>query len=219
MKKFLLLALCAISTMSLFAEPFSLEKIKSFKTSQERNKYAFEAQVSSESTQGIHAQAAFGYIVANKKNLTVSEINQLMKKFDSINDIAFVYGRLFASYGHEKYAYEYANRYNDGSYRQRTIYFDLLNFAKFNNREKVWEYGTKILDANGIGCVDDVMANTVISTMFRYKTKNITKEQQIEFLSKLAQIYPIPGTDFNKWKSVMGFVGFKYKQLTGKELF
>jgi hypothetical protein len=29
-------------------------------------------------------------------------------------------------------------------------------------------------------------------------------------------MYPIPGTDFNQWKSFMGFVGFKYKQLTKK---
>ena len=55
--------------------------------------------------------------------------------------------------------------------------------------------------------------------MFRYKPQSVTKEQQIELLSKLAQIYPIPGSDFNKWKSFMGFVGYKYKALTGKDLF
>jgi hypothetical protein len=32
-------------------------------------------------------------------------------------------------------------------------------------------------------------------------------------------MYPIPGSDFNKWKTFMGFVGYKYKALTGKDLF
>lgn len=59
----------------------------------------------------------------------------------------------------------------------------------------------------------------LLANAFRYKSKNVSKEQQIAFLEQIAQMYPIPGTDFNQWKGFMGFVGFKYKALTGKDLF
>ena len=55
--------------------------------------------------------------------------------------------------------------------------------------------------------------------MFKYRPNSITKEEQIKFLEQISQRYPIPGTDFNQWKGFMGFVGYKYKVLTGKELF
>jgi hypothetical protein len=69
------------------------------------------------------------------------------------------------------------------------------------------------------GCENVTTAHDTLTKMFRFKPASVTKEQQIEFLSKLAQIYPIPGTDFSTWKPFMGFIGFKYKSLTGKELF
>jgi hypothetical protein len=31
--------------------------------------------------------------------------------------------------------------------------------------------------------------------------------------------YPTPGTDFETWRGFMGFVGFRYKSITGKDLF
>lgn len=40
-----------------------------------------------------------------------------------------------------------------------------------------------------------------------------------DLLAKIGKKYPAPGADFEAWKGFMGFVGYRYKAITGKDLF
>ena len=70
MKKFLLFALCAISAVSVFAEPFSASKAKELivKTA-EFNKYCYNAEFSKESNKH-HFVGYVNYLTLNKRGLT-----------------------------------------------------------------------------------------------------------------------------------------------------
>ena len=221
MKKFILFALCAISTLSVFAEPFSNEKLNQIvKTKQydAMKKYCYESQVSAESNYN-HMFFTLEYNKSNKKDyLTIDEINAIAKKFEGKidnNSFQMALGNSLAINGYTDQAIKINEKIN--STTMNSLIFNRYIYNK--NKQKVWQFGKKIIICDGEGFYNSKEATNILTKMFRYKPVNISKEQQIEFLSKLAQIYPIPGSDFNKWKSFMGFVGYKYKALTGKDLF
>ena len=218
MKKFLLFALCAISAVSVFAEPFSQKKCASKTIWDEKLLYSYESEVSSESNYN-HLTFALRYLQKKtNRYLTVEEINDYAKKFKGKvkdNEFKLAIASNMAYNLHIDDALKYSQGIQPIWLKQAI--FDA--YIKAKNKEEAWKYGKNILINNGQGQTNDVIVNKILTNMFRYKPASVTKEQQIEFLKQVAQIYPIPGTDFNKWKSFMGFVGFKYKQLTGKELF
>lgn len=151
--------------------------------------------------------------------LTIQQIDNAAKIF---KDLSFYKTFLYTAYvrnGHLEYVQNKLKQ--DSSGIDLTVLKScLLNrYIQRKNKEKIWKTGCQLLLNDGAGITDTQVAMLALSSVFRYKPSNITKEQQIELLSKLAQIYPIPGTDFNKWKGFMGFVGFKYKQLTGKDIY
>ena len=217
MKKFLLFALCAISACSVFAEPYSnakslqLYKAKKFKLWSE---YCFNSEISAESG-GYHVSGVRYYLQANVKNFTKQQAFNKLDQFKNIapteKSLNYEKAQVLASMG---FADE-ALRMSDDPRIKYAIY---AHYRSANNKEMMWKYGTCALLTDG-GYTSSIAANQILTRIFRYKPASVTKEQQIELLSKLAQMYPIPGTDFNQWKGFMGFVGFKYKALTGKELF
>ena len=69
MKKFLLLALGTIFASSVFAEAFSVDKLKTINDFKDKTQYAYESQVSNNSTLG-HMQLYFIYLKNNQVKLT-----------------------------------------------------------------------------------------------------------------------------------------------------
>ena len=245
MKKFLFATLTVLTAISVFAEPYSKQKYKSFKgVAVDERKYCFEAQISKE-TDFFHMFQSLYYLISDQnKSLTVQEIKQHGEKFASVlsKQTRFdIMGQVAGDLGHEQFA---LNCYQIS--KSRYIFGRLYNYySKNNNLQKIekllndkriskevkfeiyfgqkdyakmWKTGQQLLLVTG-GYQNVNYCNKVIVRMFKYRDKSVTKEQQIAFLEQIAQIYPIPGTDFNKWKNFMGFVGFKYKQLTKKQLF
>ena len=210
--------------------------------------YCYKAEVSNETNIEHFLQYFNYYRYQLRKYLTVDEINDLSKKFENkIEEKQFKLNKLyvFATFAHAEQVIPYVNQYTDSEknlmlsilccayieQKQFDKAFELIKqgvnsnafvaFAKKSDvkyKSGLWIAGKNILLANG-GLQNPKQANEIIVALFRYKTADITKEQQIEFLSELAEMYPIPGTDFNQWKPFMGFVGYKYKSLTGKQLF
>ena len=220
MKKFLLFALCAIASVSAFAEPYSrikCDQLSKQKKWKQWGEYCYNSELSKQS--GIrHAMGVRNYIFRNRKTLklTKADIQVCLDKFKNVVNEVALKDQVAEIY----LAYDYV----DEALKLRSNKDGYFNFKVYNHYrikkqyDLAWIYGKKALLANG-GFSMPVQAMNTLNNMFRYKPSTITKEQQIEFLSKLAEMYPIPGTDFNQWKSFMGFVGFKYKSLTGKELF
>ncbi len=90
--------------------------------------------------------------------------------------------------------------------------------AYYSSRDKknTWETGVIYL-------LDDyrtpVDAMDKLKKMFNRKPSDLPDQKVVEFLTDLADKYPTPGSNFDEWKGFMGFVGYKYKAITGKDLF
>jgi hypothetical protein len=86
MKKFLLFALCAIATCSLFAEPYSSAKYKELKQNKkhfEAIAYCYESEISAE-TDYNHCYHYVNKLSIDKKfRLTKNEIDAAVKKFEN----------------------------------------------------------------------------------------------------------------------------------------
>lgn len=63
------------------------------------------------------------------------------------------------------------------------------------------------------------VAMNVITNMLNRVPESYDDARLANFLSKIGKKYPAPGSDFEEWKSFMGFIGYRYKSLTGKDLF
>ena len=218
MKKFLLFALCAISAASSFAEPYSKAKSLQLKGVQ-LLKYSYEAQVSKE-TDYRQPLRAMKYVKEElKQTMNAQQVQQFMAKYKNsftTKDFEVITAQVAAEFGNYDFAIEFFKKHPDRYILERLSNNGYKKEIIKNNY--YWKLANVVLLQDG-GCANVLQANTILTEAFRFKSSTVTKEQQIEFLSKLAQIYPVPGTDFNQWKGFMGFVGFKYKQLTGKELF
>lgn len=89
--------------------------------------------------------------------------------------------------------------------------------SRLKNRQKVWECGVKLFDQYYVP--NATVAMNIIKRMFELRPKTVTNEQVAQFLKMIGDKYPTPGTDFETWRGFMGFVGFRYKSITGKDLF
>lgn len=213
MKKFLFCTLCTIFASSVFAEAFSVDKLKTINDFKDKTQYAYESQVSNNSTLG-HMQLYFIYLKNNQVKLTADQLIKHTQKFQKIKNYEDGLGIVYAMFGFEKEAIAQYNKTKNMNIINRLY----IKYKNDKNFDKCWQYGTKLLTQLG-GFNNPNKCTDIIHIIFRYKPTSITKEEQIKFLEQIVQIYPIPGTDFNQWKNFMGFVGFKYKTLTGKELF
>ena len=203
------------------ASEYSSKEYDQLKTTDQQRSYAYNSSVSSDTKIDVrHMIAYLSYVKANKKsNLTIQQIDEAAKIF---KDFGYYKTFLFEAYvknGHIEYVQNKIKQNKSGIEVSIVQYALLERYIVLKNKEKVWKVGCEFLLNDGEGYNNVAAATAALNSVFRFKPLTTTKEQQIEFLSKLAQIYPIPGTDFNQWKSFMGFIGYKYKALTGKELF
>ena len=214
MKKFLLFALCAISAVSAFAETFSINKYYQIYKTKNYHKWAEYCYNAEISVSDAHKQInGYRWYLSYNKFSKEQGLKQLEKFQGKISEKP--YKKNIALF-----------LVNIGNIQESIKTFDCLQvrhaiwnyYLREKKNDMMWKSGKDLLLIEG-GYDQPTIANKIITHMFRYKPASITKEEQIEFLSKLAQMYPIPGTDFNQWKAFMGFVGYKYKALTGKELF
>ena len=227
MSKFLLILVGLFTVTSVFAEAYSTTKMRELIKSgnyKDMTKYAYESQVSND-TGWAHIDNAIAYFIRCVKNCdaSVQQIEQQIAKFkDKIGKKTMDRIRIkyYSWCGHDKEAANILKNYEtEYDYASDYYFYRYVNVRDVkHDKNLTWQYGKQLLLMDG-GFNNPVSANIAINRIFRYKPESVTKEQQIEFLSKLADIYPIPGTDFNQWKNFMGFVGFKYKQLTKKQLF
>ena len=227
-----------------FAQPFSMAKYNSIDNHSEKRKYAYESQISKQ-TNFYHVFQSYYYcIVELNKNFTVQQIISYSKKFENNVDkkiLADIIGQVAGDLGYQQFAFKqfqickseyifnrlasfYVKNKNTAKLQQLLDNNKVSAFVKvrickqLKNYDKLWKFSEQLL-LTIPGCNDTNRCQTIIQDMFKYRPKSIKKEQQIVFLEQIAQMYPIPGTDFNQWKGFMGFVGFKYKALTGKDLF
>lgn len=63
------------------------------------------------------------------------------------------------------------------------------------------------------------VAMKVMTSMMNQVPASYDDAKLADLLAKIGKKYPAPGADFEAWKGFMGFVGYRYKALTGKDLF
>lgn len=90
--------------------------------------------------------------------------------------------------------------------------------AYYSSRDKknTWETGVIYL-LDDYRTPEDAMDK--LKKMFNRKPSDLPDQKVVEFLTDLADKYPTPGSNFDEWKGFMGFIGYKYKAITGKDLF
>lgn len=156
----------------------------------------------------------------------------LMNKFSMEDAIKFGEANIVGT-NHEKYFYLLiAQKYMRNACGIPKDYAKAIEWAdkagelglqtKFNayyqsrDKKNTWETGVIYL-------LDDYRTPTdamdILKKMFNRKPSDLPDQKVVEFLTELADKYPIPGSNFDEWKGFMGFVGYKYKAITGKDLF
>ena len=211
MKKFLLIVAAIAATFSAFAEDFSIAKYKQLTKEKDRKllfEYCYSATPTAESMKNSYqVQMAFQYYIRHvNKKPTKAQVDEFVSKYTT--NKKFIYR-----------AYAYAGFIDEAlqGCKDNKIDEHLIKMIRYEKAE-AWKVATKVLLLKG-GITNTSKATKLIEDAFRYKPATVTKEQQIKFIEQLAQIYPIPGSDFGAWKGFMGFIGYKYKALTGKDLF
>lgn len=201
-----------VAAFSALAEDFNIARFNDLAKNQPTSlgKYCYEANISQESN-SLQCSWAIRYWVKNiNQKPTKQQINEFVGKYNLKG--AEANKALALAYARAGFVKQAMNLYN-GSEK---LYINFL--VKYSAKADLWLVALKVLTVNG-GFNDSKVATSLIERAFRYKPATVTKQDQIKFIEQLAQIYPIPGTDFNKWKGFMGFIGYKYKALTGKDLF
>lgn len=84
------------------------------------------------------------------------------------------------------------------------------------DKKNTWETGVIYL-LDDYRTPSDAMDR--LKKMFNRKPSDLPDQKVVEFLTDLADKYPTPGSNFDEWKGFMGFIGYKYKAITGKDLF
>jgi|GEM_PF-6186406 hypothetical protein len=94
-----------------------------------------------------------------------------------------------------------------------------LNTANaMKDRAKIFEYGKKVFLDTFI--TTPAAATQTLTTILRPNYAGIVDNAEIaDFLKAIADRYPAPDANVEDWKGFMGFVGYRYKSLTGQDLF
>lgn len=102
-------------------------------------------------------------------------------------------------------------------YPQNTAGNRFTIYERQKDNEKIWALGKSLFLDTYVPNANTAMR--YIKSMFNRKPASVKDEEIVELLTKIGEKYPTPGTDFETWKGFMGFVGYKYKTITGKDLF
>ena len=139
----------------------------------------------------------------------ITQINYKESCYNMIGNL-YIYNHFNMPQNLDK-AIEYFNKAKDkgisGLFRAYELKKDKENIWKVGKELLLEEYRTPA-----------VCMNTV-KTMLNRKPSSVKKEEVAEFMEELAEKYPTPGSNFDEWKAFMGFIGYKYKSITGKDLF
>lgn len=84
-------------------------------------------------------------------------------------------------------------------------------------KDKAFEVGARLFLETYV--TTPATAMRVITNMMNQVPDNYDDAKLAELLAKIGKKYPAPGADFEAWKGFMGFIGYRYKALTGKDLF
>lgn len=122
---------------------------------------------------------------------------------------------MYHLYKNKKYTQVLQLQVQETTYTKTNIKYNAA--IRLKNRQKVWECGVKLFDQYYVP--NATIAMNIIKKMFGLRPKSVTNEQVAQFLKMIGDKYPTPGTDFETWRGFMGFVGFRYKSITGKDLF
>lgn len=83
--------------------------------------------------------------------------------------------------------------------------------------DKAFEIGARLFLETYI--TSPTVAMDTITKMMNQVPASYDDAKLAELLAKIGRKYPAPGADFEAWKGFMGFIGYRYKALTGKDLF
>lgn len=83
--------------------------------------------------------------------------------------------------------------------------------------DKAFEVGVRLFLETYITSPEAAM--DIMTNMMNRVPDSYDDAKLAELLAKIGKKYPAPGADFEAWKSFMGFIGYRYKALTGKDLF
>ena len=83
--------------------------------------------------------------------------------------------------------------------------------------DKAFEVGVRLFLETYITSPKDAM--DIMTNMMNRVPDSYDDAKLAELLAKIGKKYPAPGADFEAWKSFMGFIGYRYKTITGKDLF
>ena len=97
------------------------------------------------------------------------------------------------------------------------IYHKFLSYYFLGDKANTWKYGKKLFEDFYVANAN--AATEILTKMFNRRPIDLKDNQVAQFLKYIADKYPTPGSDFETWRSFMGFVGFRYKSATGKDLF
>ncbi len=88
------------------------------------------------------------------------------------------------------------------------------------DRAKIFEFGRKtFLDTY---VATPAAATSLLTNMLKPNyddVPEVTEENIADFLVAVSKRYPAPNADVEAWKGFMGYVGYRYKSLTGNDLF
>ena len=169
----------------------------------------------------VHRIQALGTIVSSIAN------NSLKKQFadndEYMSKIWYVTHnriciQLASSYLKSK---DYANaiKYAEKARKLTAIKASLLIQAyKLNGqKDKAFEVSQRLFLENRID--DPKKAMELLAKTMQSIPENYPDEKLADFFLKLGKKYPAPGANFEEWKGFMGYIGYRYKQITGKDLF
>lgn len=83
--------------------------------------------------------------------------------------------------------------------------------------DKAFEVGVRLFLETYITSAKDAM--DIMTNMMNRVPDSYDDAKLAELLAKIGKKYPAPGANFEAWKGFMGFIGYRYKALTGKDLF
>lgn len=90
-------------------------------------------------------------------------------------------------------------------------------YASKGQTDKAFEVGVRLFLETYVTSPREAM--DIMTNMMNRVPDSYDDAKLAELLAKIGKKYPAPGADFEAWKSFMGFIGYRYKALTGKDLF
>ncbi len=94
----------------------------------------------------------------------------------------------------------------------------MTSAVSLKDKAKIFEYGKKTFLNTFI--TSPATATNLLTEMLKPDYTGIVEKADIaEFLKDVSERYPAPNANVEDWKGFMGFIGYRYKSITGNDLF